>query len=86
LRDARILAIDRGEDVLILTMEDKTGESPGKIRLFFRTDPELELASWIITDPQGLDTRVDIANIQRDVELSASLFEFSDIGLPRFNR
>jgi len=86
LRDARILAIDKGEDVLILTLEDKSGESAGKIRLFFRTDPELQLASWIITDPQGLDTRVDIAELERDVELSAQLFEFSDIGLPTFQR
>lgn len=86
LRDARILAIDRGENVMILTMEDKSGESAGQIRLFFRTDPELELASWIITDPQGLDTRIDITELERDVELSAKLFEFSDIGLPTFRR
>ncbi|RIA55975.1 LolA family protein [Dichotomicrobium thermohalophilum] len=86
LEDARILSIDKGEDVLILTMEDKTGESAGQIRLFFRTDPELELASWIITDAQGVDTRVDIAELERDVQLSADLFEFSGIGLPDFNR
>lgn len=86
LRDARVLAIDKGENVLILTLEDKTGESPGKIRLFFRTDPELKLASWIITDAQGLNTRVDLESIERDVELSANLFEFSDIALPKFNR
>ncbi len=84
LRDARILAIDKGEDVLILTMEDKSGESAGKIRLFFRTDPELQLASWIITDAQGVDTRVDIGEMERDVQLAAELFEFSDIGLPDF--
>jgi len=86
LRDAHIIAIDRGEDVLILTLEDKAGESAGQIRLFFRTDPELELASWIITDAQGVDTRVDIAELERDVQLSAELFEFSDIGLPDFSR
>lgn len=86
LRDARILAIDRGEDVLILTVEDKTGKSAGQIRLFFRTDPELELASWIISDPQGLDTRIDLAELEHDVELSASLFEFSGIGMKAFER
>ncbi len=86
LRDARILAIDRGEDVLIISMEDKSGESAGQIRLFFRTDPDFELASWIITDAQGVDTRVDIGEMQRDVQLAAELFEFSDIGLPDFNR
>ncbi len=86
LRDARILSLDKGENVLILAMEDKSGESPGQIRLFFSTDPELELASWIITDPQGLDTRVDIADLERDVELSAKLFQFSNIGLPTFQR
>lgn len=86
LRDARILSIDKGEDVLILTMEDKSGDSAGQIRLFFRTDPEFQLASWIITDAQGVTTRVDIGELKRDVQLSAELFEFSDIGLPNFNR
>ncbi len=86
LNDARILSIDKGEDVLILTMEDKSGESAGQIRLFFHTDPELKLASWIITDAQGVQTRVDISELQRDVELSAELFEFSDIGMPDFRR
>lgn len=86
LKDANILAIDRGEDVLILTMEDKTGQSPGEIRLFFKTDPELKLKSWIITDAQGVDTRIDLSNMERDVTLSAELFEFSEIGLPTFNR
>ena len=86
LNDARILSIDKGEDVLILTMEDKTGESAGQIRLFFRTDPELQLKSWIITDAQGTTTRIDIAELQRDVQLSAELFEFSEIGLPDFRR
>ncbi len=86
LKTARILSIDKGEDVLILTLEDKSGESAGQIRLFFRTDPELQLASWIITDAQGVTTRVDLAELERDVQLSAELFEFSDIGLPSFNR
>jgi len=86
LNDARILSIDKGEDVLILSVEDKTGESAGQIRLFFRTDPELRLTSWIITDAQGTTTRVNLAELQRDVQLSAELFEFSDIGLPDFNR
>ena len=86
LNDARILSIDKGEDVLILTMEDKTGESAGQIRLFFRTEPELQLKSWIITDAQGTTTRIDLAELQRDVQLSAELFEFSEIGLPDFRR
>jgi outer membrane lipoprotein-sorting protein len=86
LRDARILAIDKGENVLIITMEDKSGESPGRIRLFFEMEPEMMLKSWIITDPQGFDTRVDISKIEANVELAADLFQFSRIGLPDFRR
>lgn len=86
LEDARILSIDRGENVVIIALEDKTGESPGRIRLFFKTEPEFHLASWIITDPQGLDTRIDISDLKTDVELAADLFRFSDIALPTFNR
>ncbi len=86
LRDARILAIDKGENVLILTMEDKSGEAPGRLRLFFELEPEMLLKSWIITDPQGFDTRVDITELEANVELAADLFKFSRIGLPDFRR
>jgi outer membrane lipoprotein-sorting protein len=85
--DAKILGIDQGPEVTILTVEDKKGDSPGRIRLFFNTKPsEISLREWIITDAQGLDTRVEVTNIEQDKKVAANLFEFSkDIGFKTTN-
>jgi len=81
LRDANILGIARGEDVVILTLADKREPSTGQIKLFFSI-PELELKEWIVTDSQGLDTRVEIANLDRDQIINPKLFEPSEFKLP----
>jgi len=74
------------QDSIRRQLEELQRRLPGEIRLFFKTDPDLKLKSWIITDAQGVDTRIDLSNMERDVTLSAELFEFSEIGLPTFNR
>lgn len=83
LRDANILDVSRGEDVVILTLTDKKDGSSGQIRLFF-TIPEFMLKEWIITDPQGLDTRVEIANLDLDKTINPEIFEPSEFKLPEF--
>ncbi len=83
LRDARIISLDQGPDVIILAVEDKSQEAGGQIRLFF-SKPELQLREWIITDPQGLNTRIQITELKLNETVSADLFKFSDIALPTF--
>lgn len=83
LRDARILSLDQGPDVIILAVEDKSADAAGQIRLFF-SKPELQLKEWIITDPQGLNTRIEITELELNKTVSADLFKFSDIALPSF--
>ncbi len=83
VRDARIIAIDQGENIVVLTVEDKESRG-GQIRLFFEW-PELQLREWIITDAQGLNTRIELAELENDKEADPKLFKFSaDIGLPSF--
>lgn len=82
-RDARIIAIDQGENIVVLTVEDKENRG-GQIRLFFDW-PDLQLREWIITDAQGLNTRIELAELENDKAANPKLFEFSkDIGLPQF--
>jgi outer membrane lipoprotein-sorting protein len=57
-RDARIVSVDQSSGELSITIEDKSGEAPGQIRLYFKDGSELQLKQWVITDGQGLDTRV----------------------------
>ncbi|MDX2265180.1 MAG: outer-membrane lipoprotein carrier protein LolA [Hyphomicrobiales bacterium] len=83
LRDARIISLDEGPDVTILTLEDKSTDAAGQIRLFF-TKPGLVLKEWLITDAQGLTTKIELQNLELNKTVSADLFKFSDIGLPNF--
>ncbi len=85
LRDARILGLDQGQDVVILTVEDRSEKASGQIRLFFSW-PDVKLKEWIITDPQGLNTRIEILSSEANKSVSADLFKFSDIALPTFRQ
>ena len=74
LRDARIIEVQGAEDLIILSLQDKSPDAPGQIRLFLSKGPDLELKEWVTTDSQGTDTRVEVANLNRPEELDAELF------------
>jgi outer membrane lipoprotein-sorting protein len=74
LRDARILEVQEAEDLIILSLQDKSPDAPGQIRLFLSKGAELELKEWVTTDSQGTDTRVEVANLNKPEELDAELF------------
>lgn len=82
--DAQIVALDVGENIVVLTVEDKEARGGGQIRLFFDW-PEIQLKEWIITDAQGLNTRIELAALETNKETDPNLFKFSPgIGLPKF--
>lgn len=74
LRDARILEVQEAEDLIILSLQDKSPDAPGQIRLFLSKSPDIELKEWVTTDSQGTDTRVEVANLNRPEDLDAELF------------
>ena len=82
-KEANILGIEQGPDTLVITVEDKKGDAAGKISLFFNK-ADMSLKQWIITDAQGLDTRIQINDLEQNKRVSAELFEFSkDVGFHR---
>jgi outer membrane lipoprotein-sorting protein len=84
IRDARIIALDVAKDVAIITVEDKASDTGGQIRLFFDW-PELRLREWIISDPQGLNTRIQVADLELNKAVKPEVFKFSPgIGMPKF--
>jgi outer membrane lipoprotein-sorting protein len=84
LRDARIFSLDVGQDVVVVTLEDKASDSGGQIRLFFDW-PKLQLREWMISDPQGLNTRIQVADVELNKAVDPKVFKFSpDIGMPKF--
>ena len=82
-RDANIYGIEQGADTIVVTVEDKKGDAAGRISLFF-SKPDISLKQWIITDAQGLNTRIEVSNLEQNKRVSAELFEFSkDVGFHR---
>ena len=73
-RDSRVISITQQGTDAILVIEDKqTVGGTSRIRLTFN-NADMALKQWIITDPQGYDTRVQLANIDTSRRPSASLF------------
>jgi outer membrane lipoprotein-sorting protein len=84
-RDARIIAIDMGNNLVVVTVEDRNSDNGGQIRFFFDW-PEVQLKEWIVSDAQGLNTKVELANLEVNKATDPNLFHFSPgIGMPKFN-
>ena len=79
-RDARILSLSSSDTSASIKLADKKGQSAGQIQLFFSL-PNIELKEWVITDAQGLHTRIEISNLTFEKKLANALFTPSNIGL-----
>lgn len=79
-RDAVILDMRQDETAVVIVIKDKSGNSPGHLQLFFKR-PELVLYEWVITDAQGLDTRIQLADLVMGDEKSEEFFQSSTIEL-----
>lgn len=79
LRDALIVEVSQAEDLIVVAIQDKNPESPGRIKLFMSTKPSLELKEWVTTDAQGIDTRIQIADLASGDDLDAKMFKIQDI-------
>jgi outer membrane lipoprotein-sorting protein len=65
IRDARIVDVKQADDLIVVALQDKSPDAPGKIQLFLSTKPEVALREWVITDAQGLETRVEVSDLDR---------------------
>ena len=74
LRDAAVLEVQDVDDLIIVSIQDKSPETPGRIKLFLGKKPALELKEWVTTDAQGIDTRIEIADLNRTEEVASDLF------------
>ena len=85
VRDAHVTNIEETEEQISLSINDKKSDSSGKIQLYFNKQPELELREWIITDAQGLNTRIAIAGLNKEEGIDNKLFVGSMIDMPDFS-
>jgi outer membrane lipoprotein-sorting protein len=84
VRDARILDVQEAEDMIVISLQDKSPDAPGKIKLIIATKPAMELKEWVTTDAQNLDTRVELSGIDTKDEIDAKLFEIRSVALEKF--
>ena len=82
LRDARIIDVQESDDLVILTMQDKSPDAPGRIKLFMSKAPRMELKEWVTTDSSGKDTRVEVSNLNKTDEIDVGLFKITSPKLP----
>lgn len=80
--DAHILSVEQGPDTYIVTVEEKDGSGSGRIRLFFNK-ADMSLKEWIITDAQGLDTRIEVSDLDQSKKIADNFFMISPFGLDR---
>lgn len=73
-RDARILDLQESEDLLILALQDKSPDAPGRVQLIFSKKPALDLKEWVVRDPQGLETKVEVSELNKTEALDPKLF------------
>jgi outer membrane lipoprotein-sorting protein len=86
LRDARILEVGEIEDKIVIALQDKSPDTPGRIKLFLSKKPAMELKEWITTDSQGLDTRVELTEFGKAENLDPGLFVPPPIALQKLQQ
>ena len=74
-----IRKFDRQPSLLKVTVFDKRREDESEITLIFSDQP-LTLRQWVVTDPQLLQTRVSLYDIETNIPLDIKLFVFTDSG------
>jgi outer membrane lipoprotein-sorting protein len=81
-RDARIVGVEQQEGMLAIALEDKTGDAAGQIKLLFDTSSDLQLKQWVITDAQGLATKVTLDNVVPGRKVAADFFTSTETFQP----
>lgn len=74
LRDARILDVQESEDLIVLAIQDRDPDAPGRVQLYFTKKPSLDLKEWVVRDPQGLETKVEIGDLNKTDPVDPKLF------------
>lgn len=86
VRDAKITAAEETAAEVRITIEDKSKDTPGRITVVLgKKGDQLEIREWTTTDAQGLDTRVEVGNLDTSKEISAKEFVIKSVDLGNFH-
>jgi outer membrane lipoprotein-sorting protein len=76
-KDGSVSDVETTNGSYFVTLVDKTGEAEGKMVLQFR-QTDFELLGWRQIDGSGAETRVQLADMKKNVSLKPSLFVVKD--------
>lgn len=79
VRDAKIMEVQQAEDLMVVALQDKSPDTPGRIKVYLSTKPAVELKEWVTTDAQGLETRVEIDNVIKGEQLDPVTFKIQGL-------
>jgi outer membrane lipoprotein-sorting protein len=74
-KDLTVNKITRENGLLNMILSEKGDENAGAVKLFFTEEP-YALQKWQVTDAAGLTTEILLQDMQRDLDLPASLFAY----------
>lgn len=83
IRDARILDVQESDDLIVLAVQDRSPEAPGRVQLVFTKKPGLDLKEWVVRDAQGLETKVEISELNKTEPLDPALFRWEENFFPK---
>jgi outer membrane lipoprotein-sorting protein len=74
MRDALIGEVQEADDLIVISLKDKSPDAPGAIKLFLAKKPTLELKEWVTSDAQGGTTRVEVSELNKTDAIDDKLF------------
>lgn len=74
MRDALIGDVQEADDLIVISLKDKSPDAPGAIKLFLAKKPTLELKEWVTSDAQGGNTRVELSEVNKTDAIDDKLF------------
>jgi outer membrane lipoprotein-sorting protein len=80
IRDAQIMEVQQSDDLIVVALQGKDPNAGGQIKLFLATKPELQLKAWVTKDAEGIDTRVEISNLDKTADLDSDFFKIAPLG------
>lgn len=80
-KDAKIMELQDSEDALVVALQDRSPDSPGRIKLTLAKKPELALKEWTTLDAQNLETKVEVSDLSKADKIDADLFVIKPMGL-----
>jgi len=77
-RDARVLSVETEPGILLITIDDPSGDAAGEMTLIFEDEGDLILRQWLITDAQGLTTSVAVSELVINKRVRNDMFVIRD--------